>query len=111
MGENHGLFGIKARSQVINDHVCHVILNVRRGVAIGNHLVVGDNDVCRNALVLQAHALFDGAEVMAHVQTPRRTIAREHRVFLGMNLKVRHNGIAALLTCFKAIFTHSALFR
>ena len=111
MGENHGLFGVKARSKIIDDHICHVILNVCRGVAVGNYLVVGDNDIRCNALVLQTNALFDGAEVMAHVQTPRRTIAREHRVLLGMNLKVCHNGIAALLACFKAIFTHSALFR
>ena len=44
MREDDGLLGIDAAGQVVHHHVVHVVLDVLGGVAIGDHLVVGDDD-------------------------------------------------------------------
>ena len=75
---DHGLFRIDAGGHVVEDQVEHVVLDVLGGVTVGDHLIVGDDDVGVHALVLHLHAAAQRAEVMAHVQAARRTVAGEH---------------------------------
>ena len=95
MGEDDGLLRIDAAGQIIDDHVVHVVGDV--GVAVGDHLVVGDDDARANAQVLQRDALADGAEVVAHVQTARGAVAREHGVFLWVHGQIGLDLVANLL--------------
>ena len=97
VGEDDGLLRIDAAGQIINDHVVHVVGDVGRGVAVGDDLVVGDDDAGGDAGVLQGDALADGAEVVAHVQTPRGAVAREHGVFLWVHGQIGLDLVADLL--------------
>ena len=101
---NGRLGGVDAAGQVVHDHVVHVVLDVGRGVAVGDDLVVGDEHHRVDAHVLQAHALADGAEVVAQVQTACGTVAREHAVVLGVQGKVFLDLVAALEACLEAAF-------
>ena len=107
MREDDGLLGIDAAGQVVHHHVVHVVLDVLGGVAIGDHLVVGDDDARGYAHVLQRDAFADGAEVVAHVQTARGTVAREHSVLLGVDGKIGADLVGALAARFKTIDAHS----
>ena len=97
MREDGGLLGIDARGQVVHDHVVHVVLDVLGGVAVGDHLVVGDEHVALDAQVLVFHAVLDAAEVMPQMQAARGAVAGEHRVLIGMLRQVSANIIGALL--------------
>ena len=44
------------------------------GVAVSDYLVIRNDDIGRDTLVLQCHSFFDGAEIVAKMQTTRRTI-------------------------------------
>ena len=107
MGENNGFLWIDAASKVIDYHIANVVLDVLCGVAVGNDNSRG------YTFVLQRNAFLDGAEIVAQVQTTRRTIARKHRVLAGVYLKVGADCLAALLACFKTIGAHNeqCLFR
>ena len=97
MGEDDGLLRIDAAGQVVDDHVAHVIGDVLGGVAVGDDLVVGDDDTRGDARVLQLDALADGAEVVTHVQSTRGAVAREHGVLLGVHGEVGFDLVADLL--------------
>ena len=101
---NHGLVRIEAARQVIHDHVVHVVLNMLSGIAVGNNLVVGNEHVGAAAFFLQLDAAFQRAEIVAQMQTARGAIAREHGVFLGVNLEVGGNFVTALRCRFVASF-------
>ena len=107
MREDDGLLGVDAAGQVVHHHVVHIVLDVLGGIAIGDHLVVGDDDACGYAHVLQRDAFADGAEVVAHVQTARGTVAREHGVLLGVDGKIGADLVGALAARFKTIDAHS----
>ena len=113
MGENNGFLWIDAASKVVDYHIANVVLDVLCGVAVGNNLIVGNDNSRGYAFVLQRNAFLDGAEIVAQVQTTRRTIARKHRVLAGVYLKVGADCLAALLACFKTIGAHNeqCLFR
>ena len=113
MGENNGFLWIDAASKVVNYHIANIVLDVLCGVAVGNNLIVGNDNSRGYAFVLQRNAFLDGAEIVAQVQTTRRTIARKHRVLAGVYLKVGADCLAALLACFKTIGAHNeqCLFR
>ena len=110
VGEDDGLLRIDTAGQVVDDHVVDVVLDVGRGVTVGDDLVVGDDHAGGDAKVLQRHALADGAEVMAQMQPARGAVAREHAVFAGVDGKVGANLIAAFLAGFEAIAHHALTF-
>ena len=56
-----------------------------------------DDDVRADTEVLQAHALLDGAEVVAQVQAPGGPVAREHGVFLRVYGQIGLDLVADLL--------------
>ena len=101
---DHGFLGVYAACQVVHDHVVDVVLDMLGGVAVGDDLVVGDEDIRANAHVLQLHAPLQRAEVMAQVKPARGAVTREHRVFLGMAGQISANFVAALLACLEASF-------
>ena len=55
----------------------HVLANVSRRVAIGDDLIVREHEEHLNAGLLQADTLCDGAEAVAPVKRPGRTLTRE----------------------------------
>ncbi|VWM24873.1 Uncharacterised protein [Collinsella intestinalis] len=95
VGVNHGLIGIQAACQVVDDHVVDVVLDVVRAVAVGDDLVVGDEHVGVNAQLLQLDAALEGAKVVAQVQAAGGAIAGEHGVLLGVLRQVGADLIAA----------------
>ena len=97
MGKDHGLVRVDAGGHVVEHQVEHIVLDVLGGVAVGDHLVVGDDDVRVHATVLHGHALADGAEVVAEVQTAGRTIAGEHGELLRMLLQLGQRRVRTLL--------------
>ncbi len=97
MREYHGALGVDPARKVIDHHVQHVVVDVLGGVAVGDDLVVGDDDVGLHAFVLQAHAFDDGAEEMPKVQPPGRPVAREHGVCARVSRQVGLHCIAHLL--------------
>ena len=78
MGEHHGLVRIDAGGHVVEHQVQHVVLDVLGGVAVGDHLVVGDDDVRVDAALLHGDTLTDRAEVVAEVQPAGRAVAGQH---------------------------------
>ena len=97
MGKDHGLVRVDAGGHVVEHQVEHIVLDVLGGVAVGDHLVVGDDDVRVHATVLHGHALADGAEVVAEVQTAGRTVAGEHGELLRMLLQLGQRRVRTLL--------------
>ena len=95
--EDHGLGGVKTAREVVDDHVVDVVADVLGGVAVSDDLVVRDDDVGAHAHVLQADAIDERAEVVPEVEAPRRAVAREHRVVLGMDEKVGVDLVALAL--------------
>ena len=104
MREDHGLGGVDASGHVVDDHVVDVVLDVGRGVAVCDDLVVGDDDVGLDAAVLQLDAALEGAEVMADVQAAGGAVAREHDVLAGVHVEVGADLVAALERGLKATF-------
>ena len=74
------------------------------GVTVGNNLVVGNEHVGAAAFFLQLDTAFQRAEIMAQMQAARGAIAREHGVFLGVDLEVGGNFVTALRCRFVASF-------
>ena len=101
---NHGLVRIEAARQVIHNHVVHVVLNMLGSVAVGNNLVVGNEHIGAAAFFLQLDTAFQRAEIVAQMQAARGAVAREHGVFLGVDLEVCGNFVAALRCRFVASF-------
>ena len=84
VGEDHGLVRVDAAGQVVHDHVVHIVLDVLRGVAVGDNLVVRNDDIGLDTQVLQTDALDERAEIVPQVQATRRTVAGQHRVLVGL---------------------------
>lgn len=97
MGEDNGFLRIDAASKVINYHVANIVLNVLRSITVGNYLIVSNDNSRGYAFILQRNAFLNGAEIVAQVQTTRRTIARKHRVLAGFTSRSARIGLAALL--------------
>jgi hypothetical protein len=89
--------GVQADREVVREHRVDAVLEVAHAVAVVDHLVVGDEDEGLDAEVLQAHAVGEGAEVVADVQVARGAVAREHAVALGMDGQVGLDRVAAFL--------------
>ncbi len=97
MREDHRILGADAARQVVDHHVQDVVMDVSGGVAIGDHLIVGDDDVGPHALVLEAHALLQRAEVMPQMQAPGRAVSGEHDEARGVLRELLLDLIAHLL--------------
>ena len=97
MRVDHGLFRVDAGGHVVENQVEHVVLDVLGGVAVGDHLVVGDDDIGVHALVLHLHAAAKRAEVMAHVQAACRSVAGQHSELARILLDLGQCRIRALL--------------
>ena len=110
MREDDGLLGVDSAGQVIDHHVVHVVGDVGGRVAVGDHLIVGDDDAGGDAEVLQRHAFPDRAEVVSQMQAARGSVAGEHKVFLGMHGQVGADFVTALLRCEEAIFVAHGFF-
>ena len=97
VGEDHGLCRVDAAGQVVEQHVCHVVGDVLGRVAVGDDLVVGDDDVGLDAGVLQRDAPGQGAEIVPEVQAPGGPVAREHRVLARMHREIGAYLVASAL--------------
>ena len=80
MGEDHGLPGVDARSQIVQHQVEHVVADMLGGVTVRDDLVVGDDDVGVHAAILHLYAFADGTEVMAQMEPAGRAVAGQHGV-------------------------------
>ena len=78
MREDHGLVRVDAGGHVVEHQVEHVVLDVLGGVAVGDHLIVGDDDVGVHSAVLHGHAFANGSEVVAQMQAAGRSVAGQH---------------------------------
>ena len=96
MREDHRLDGVEPAREVVDDHVADVVGDVLGGIAVGDDLVVRDDDVGLDAHVLQAHAVDERAEVVAQMQAARRAVAREHGVLLRVDGQIGMDLVAAL---------------
>ena len=63
--EDRGALRVDARGQVVGNQAEDALANRAHAVAVGNHLVVGDQDPGLHAAVLQQHAVTQGAKVVA----------------------------------------------
>ena len=72
--------GVESGRQIVEDQLGDVLRDAVDRVAIGQHLVVGDDDERLEAELLQLHPVLERAEVVADVQRPGRAIARQHAV-------------------------------
>ena len=84
-----GLGRVDAAGQVVQCHLQDVLAHLLRVVGVvGQGLCVGDHhiDLIVLAGVLQAHALLQGADIVAHMQTSGRAVARQNHFFHGFLL-------------------------
>ena len=75
--EDRGPLGVDARGQVVGDEAEDALTDRAHAIAVGDHLVVGDQNPGLNAAVLQEHAVTQRAEVVAQVQVAGRAVTRE----------------------------------
>ena len=73
-----GLRRVDADGEVVGQHAEHPLLDRAGAVAVGDHLVVGDQDEGVDARVLDAHPVRKGAEVVAEVQVAGGPVAGHH---------------------------------
>jgi hypothetical protein len=95
-----GLGRVDAAGQVVQCHLQDVLAHLFRVVGVvGQGLCVGDHhiDLIVLAGVLQAHALLQGADVVAHMQTSGRAVARQNHFFHGF-LLLNGNSLRQALT-------------
>ncbi len=111
VAEDRGPLGVDAHGEVVEDHVVGVLGDMGRGVAVRDHLVVGDEDVGVDAHLLEPNALAHGAEVVAQVQAARGAVAREEGVGATVLSKGFPHGVGpplrlgeALLVCHGSSF-------
>ena len=97
MREDHGLGRVDAGGHVVKHQVEHVVVDVLGGVAVGDDLIVRDDDVRVHTALLHGHALADRTEVVAQVQTSGRTVAGQHRELARVGLQRGHRLIRTLL--------------
>ena len=97
MRVNHGLVRVDAGGHIVKHQVEHVVLDVLGGVAIGDHLIIGNDDIRVHAQVLHGDTLADRAEIMAQVQASGRAVAGEHRELARVLFESRHRLIGTLL--------------
>ena len=102
VGEHHGLVRVNAGGHVVEHQVQHVVLNVLGGVAVGDHLIVGDDDVRVHAALLHGDALANRAEVVAQVQAAGRPVAGQHGEARRLGLKLGKRFVRTLLRCEEA---------
>ena len=89
LDENVGLGRVDAAGQVVQRHLQDVLAHLLGVIGVvGQSLCIGDHDVNFVVLagVLQAHALFQGADVVAHMQAAGRTVAGQNNFFHGVLL-------------------------
>ena len=77
MVKDRGALRVNARGQVVGDEAEDALTDRTYAVAVGDHLVVGDQNPGLNAAVLQEHAVTQRAEVVAQVQVAGRAVTRE----------------------------------
>ena len=78
MRENHGLFRIDAGSHVVKHQIEHIVFDMLGRVTIGDHLIIGDDDIRIHAAILHGDALTNRTEIMAEMQASGRTVAGKH---------------------------------
>ena len=100
---DHGLVGVDAAGKVVHDHVVHVVLDVLGRVAVGDDLVVCDDNAGGDAHVLQLHTALEGAEVVTQVQAAGGAVAGKHGELLGRFCQALANGVALLQRDFVAV--------
>ena len=86
---------VEPRGQVVEDRLVYVGADGVGGVAVGEHLVVGDDDERGRAQVLDAHAVGHGAEQVADVQGAGGPLAGEDAILRGIARQVLPDGLAA----------------
>ena len=84
LDEDVGLGGVDAHGQVVQRHLQDVLAHLLRVVGVvGQRLRIGDHDVdlIELAGILQADALFQGADVVAHMQAACGAVAGQNDLF------------------------------
>ena len=114
--EDRGALGVDARGQVVGDEAEDALTDRAHAVAVGDHLVVGDQNPGLDPAVLQQHAVTQRTEVVAQVQVPGRAVTREdaetRRVLVDRQVDLSAAGLRAgqrgIGGCgFQGIFTAS----
>ena len=84
LDEDVGLGGVDAHGQIVQRHLQDVLAHLLRVVGVvGQRLRIGDHDVdlIELAGILQADALFQGADVVAHMQAACGAVAGQNDLF------------------------------
>ena len=76
--------GIESDGQIVEHQLADVVGDAVDRVAIGQDLVVGDDDERLDAKLLQLDAIPQRAEVVADVQRSGRAIACQHAISFRM---------------------------
>ncbi|CPU65399.1 Uncharacterised protein [Mycobacteroides abscessus] len=77
VGEDGRAGGVDPGREVVEDDLAHGGAQVSGVVAVGDDLVVGDDEHDLDAVVLQPDAVREGAEVVPEVQRARRAVTGE----------------------------------
>jgi len=97
MREDHRLLGVDAGGHVVQHEIEHVVVDVLGGIAVGDHLVVGDDDIRVHAEILHGDTLADGAEEVAEMQTAGGAVSGEHGEFARVRLELGERFVGTLL--------------
>ena len=87
---DRGFFRIDADRKIIQRHPDHVVADLARVVGIvRQRLVVRDQnvDLIEFSGILQFHTAFQRADVVTEMQPPRRAIAGQNDVFVGIHMQ------------------------
>ncbi len=103
MREDRGPGRVQADREVVGEQGVDALGDAGDLVAVGDDLVIGDEDEGVDPLILQRDPVAQAAEVVAQVQVTGGPVAGEHPVALGVHLDVgldlRTAGQAALQGC------------
>jgi hypothetical protein len=75
--EDDGVVRVQPGRQIVQYEAEHVVGQVVGPVAVGDHLVVGDDEVEEVTLLLEPDAFGEAAEVVTEVQRAGGSLARD----------------------------------
>ena len=101
VGEDVGVAGVRveAGSKVVDGQLVDILGDVLERVTVGEHLVVGDDDIDGDAEVLQADPVLERAEQVADVQGTGRAVSGQDAEFFRCSCKLQFQGGAARHGC------------
>ena len=97
--EDHRALRVDTGGHIVDHEVEHIVIDMLGRVTVGDHLIVGDDDVRVDAAVLHGHTLFDRTEEVAQMQAAGRAVAGEHGECARVLLEFRERFVRAFLRC------------